>query len=128
MCFLSKNRTENKSLWNHEKQARFDYLRGREQAGTLTTSECDELHSLYQELYALEAASHAPAAQRAEQKIAAREERNRQLAAFLEEREVFLQRVRKAVEELKSEDRRLREQYSGILAEVTLDASSVEVS
>ena len=112
-------------MWNHEKQARFDYLREREQADTLTTSEREELNSLYQELYALEAATHAPASQRSEKKIVAQEERNRQLAAFLEEREAFLQRVKKAVEELKFEDRRLRQQYSGLLAEVTLDASSV---
>ncbi len=48
-------------------------------------------------------------ARRAEN-ITALEERNRQLAAFLEERKTFLQRVKKAVEELKSEERRLREQ------------------
>ncbi|MBM3240693.1 hypothetical protein FJZ31_30795 [Candidatus Poribacteria bacterium] len=113
-------------MWNHEKQARFDYL--RERLGTLTTSERDELDTLYQELYALEAVAHAPAAQHAEQKIATLEQRNRQLAAFLEEREVFLQRVKKTVEELKSEERRLRQQYAGILAQVTLDASSIEVS
>ncbi len=88
-------------MWNYEKQARFDYLREREQAGTLTTSERDELHALYQELYALEAVAHAPAAQRAEQRITALEERNRQLAAFLEERKAFLQRVKKAVEGFK---------------------------
>jgi len=69
-------------MWNHEKQARFDSLREQEQACTLTPSERDELQTLYQELYALEAASHAPAAQRAEQKSAALEERNHQLAAF----------------------------------------------
>jgi len=112
-------------MWNDEKQARFDYLREREQSSTLTTSESDELDALYQELYALEAAAHAPAVQRAEQKISALEERNRQLAAFLEEREVFLQRVKKALKELKSEERRLREQYAGILAQATLDASSI---
>ena len=115
-------------MWNHEKQARFDYLREHEQTDTLTTSEREELNSLYQELYALEAATHAPASQRAEQKIVALEERNRQLAAFLEEREAFLQRVKKVVEELKFEERRIREQYAGILAEVTLDTSSIEVS
>ena len=115
-------------MWNHEKQARFDYLREREQACRLTTLERDELHALYQELYALEADLLSPAAQHSEQKIVALEERNHQLAAFLEKREAFLQRVRKAVEELKSEDRRLREQYAGILAEVTHDASSIEVS
>ena len=115
-------------MWSYEKQSRFDHLRGREQAGALTTSECDELRALYQELYALEAATHAPAAQRAEQRIAELEERNRQLAAFLEERETFLQRVKKTVGELKSEERRLREQYSGLLAEVALDASSMEAS
>jgi len=115
-------------MWNYEKQSRFDHLREREQAGALTTSECDELRALYQELYALEAVAHAPAAQRAEQKIAALEERNRQLTAFLEEREAFLQRVKKAVSELKSEERRLREQYSGILAEAALDVSSMEAS
>jgi chromosome segregation ATPase len=82
---------------------------------------------LYQELYILEATAHASAAQRAEQKIVALEQRNRQLAAFLEEREAFLQRVKKALEELKCEERRLREQYAGILAEVTLDASPIEV-
>jgi len=37
-------------MWNHEKQTRFDCLREREQAGTLTTSERDELDALYQEL------------------------------------------------------------------------------
>jgi len=115
-------------MWNHEKQTRFDCLREREQAGTLTTSERDELDALYQELYDLEAATHAPSVQRAEQKIATLEERNRQLAAFLKEREAFLQRVKNAVKELKSEERRLREQYAGILAEVTLNASSSEVS
>ncbi|MFQ6042253.1 MAG: hypothetical protein ACE5PV_15465 [Candidatus Poribacteria bacterium] len=115
-------------MWNHEKQARFDHLREREQMDMLTASEREELNSLYQELYALEAATHAPASQRAERKIASLEERNRQLAVFLEEREAFLQRVKKAVEELKFEDRRLRQQYSSLLAEVTLDASSIEVS
>jgi len=59
-------------MWNHEKQARFDYLREREQSGTLTISEGEELRSLYQELYDLEAA-----AQRTEQNIAALENRNR---------------------------------------------------
>ena len=113
-------------MWNHEKQARFDYLREREQSSTLTTSERDELDALYQELYALEAAAHAPAVQRAEQKIAALKQRNRQLAVFLEEREAFLQRVNKALEELKSEEHRLREQYAGILAQVTLDVSSIK--
>jgi len=115
-------------MWNHEKQARFDYLRDREQSGMLTTSEGEELHSLYQELYALEVATQTPAAQHTEQKITALEDRNRQLAAFLEEREAFLQRVKKTVEELKSEERRLRKQYAGVLAEVTVDASAIEVS
>jgi hypothetical protein len=114
-------------MWNHEKQARFDSLREREQACTLTESERDELHTLYEELYALEAATHAPQAQRAEREIDALEERNRQLAAFLKEREVFLQRVKKTIEELKTEEHRLRQQYAGILAEISLDAS-LEIS
>ena len=87
-------------MWNHEKQARFDFLRKQEGAGTLTASERDELHTLSEELYALEAVAHAPAAQRAEEEIATLENRNRQLAAFLKEREVFLQRVKKTIEEL----------------------------
>lgn len=115
-------------MWNHEKQTHFDCLREREQAGTLTTSERDELDALYQELYALETAAHAPSVQRTEQKIATLEERNRQLAVFLKEREAFLRRVKKIVKELKSEERRLRKQYAGILAEVSFDASSSEVS
>ena len=115
-------------MWNHEKQARFDFLRERVQAGRVTASEHDELHALYQELYALEAVEHAPAAQRAEEKVAELEERNRKLASFLKEREVFLQRVNKTVEDLKAEEHRLREQYASILAEGSLDTSSVEVS
>lgn len=114
-------------MWNHEKQARFDFLRERELAGTLSASERDELHSLYDRLNVLEATSHAPQTQRAESEIARLEERNRQLAAFLKEREFFLQRVKKTVEELKAEEHRIRDQYAGILAEVSADASSIEV-
>jgi hypothetical protein len=49
-------------MWDYKKQARFDCLRAREQAGTLTTSEHEELDALYQELYTLEATAYAPAA------------------------------------------------------------------
>ena len=86
-------------MWNHEKQARFDVLREREQGDTLTTSERDELQALYQELYALEVNLLSPAAQRDERRITALEERNRQFATFLLEREAFLQRVKKAVKD-----------------------------
>jgi len=115
-------------MWNHDKQARFDSLRDCEHAGTLTASERDELQALYEELYALEAAAHTPQARHVEREIVALEVRNRQLAAFLKERERFLQRVKKTVKKLKTEEHRLREQYAGILTEVSLDASSIEVS
>jgi chromosome segregation ATPase len=105
-----------------EQRQRYNRLREREHAGTLTEAEHGELATLTQALCEHEAASLSAANERKAQEIATitaaidrLEAQNRQLREYLRERQAFLARVRSLVAEIQAEDRRMRERFADVL-------------
>jgi hypothetical protein len=103
-------------------QQRYDLLREREEADCLTDAERAELAALVQALDDREAAYLAPSNERMVQEIAAMEAavervegQNRRLRDYLQERQAFLARVKSLVDDIRTEDRRMRERYAEVL-------------
>ena len=109
-------------MWTDEQHQRYNLLREREHAGTLTDEGRAELTVLMQELNDREAAYLAPANERKAQEIATTaaaveqlEAQNRQLREYWRERQAFLARVKSLVADLHAEDRQMRERFADIL-------------
>jgi hypothetical protein len=106
-----------------EKQRqRYNRLREREHAGTLSEAEREELLTLTQSLCEHEAVALAAANERKAQEIAATtaaiarlEAQNQQLREYLQERQAFLARVRSLVAAIQAEDRQMRERFADVL-------------
>jgi hypothetical protein len=109
-------------MWSDEQCQRYNILREREHAGTLTEAEHAELAALMQELNDREASYLAAATHRKAQEIAETaaaveqlEAQNLQLREYLRERQVFLARVRSLVDDIRAEDHRIRERFPDVL-------------
>lgn len=109
-------------MWTDEQRQRYNDLREREHAGTLTDAERVELTTLMQQLNDREAAYLAPANERKAQEVAAMkvaveqlEAQNRRLREYLHERQAFLARVKSLIADIHAEDRLVRERFSDVL-------------
>lgn len=127
-------------MWTDEKQRQLDALREKEFAGTLTADEQEQLDLLFAEIDAEEEEMLRPAMERMEQEcrqkqaeIARLERQNALRAALFEQQEQLFQRARAALQELQSgkerslpeavlqelqsENERLRSEYERVMAE-----------
>ena len=109
-------------MWTDEQHQRYNLLREREHAGTLTDEARAELTALMQELNDREAAYLAPRSKIEAQEIATTaaaverlEAQNCQLREYLRERQAFQARVKSLVADLHAEDRHMRERFADIL-------------
>lgn len=111
-------------MWTDEKQRLFDSLREKELAGTLAAVEQQQLEQFLAELDAEETELLRPAMERMEQEhqqklteIAKLQKKKSLLAALVAQEDQLLHRARTALQELRSEQARLRHEYERALAE-----------
>ena len=84
---VQKQVEESVTVWNEDKQKRFDELRIGEAGGTLSDAERAELEVLFAELDALEAETMRPALERQQQRQAKLQKEKEQLEASVDQLE-----------------------------------------
>lgn len=110
-------------MFTSQERERYNLLRERELDGSIVEEETAELAQLMQRVCNAEAAylvpsNHRKAAEAAEIESAVErlDAENSRLREYLRERQAFLVRARALVDQLRSEDRNLRERFRDTLA------------
>lgn len=106
---------EGKAMEDEQKRARFQWLRQREEAGTLTPSEQVELAELIHEIESAEAAALRPSVEREEAECLSLEAQNAALAALVQRQENLVHRLQRVLAEAKAERHAIEEEKARIL-------------
>jgi hypothetical protein len=114
--FVAMSRREETRMWEQSKRDRFQWLRDREEAGTLHDTEKQELQGLIQEIEDAEAEYLAPATERMSQERKTIEAQNQALEALATRKEALLARLKAVVEEVNAERQAIDEEVARILA------------
>ena len=97
------------------RQARFDALREREAAGTLTQNEREELAGMIEEIERAEAASLQSSAEREEAECLRLEAQNADLSALLQRRQALASKLERVLDEAAAEEKAIKEELAQIL-------------
>src|SRR5947207_2187923 len=103
-------------MWDEQQQARFDALRARKEAGTLTRREQKELAGMIEEIDRAEAASLQPSVEREEAECLRLEAQNAALATLLERRQALTGKLEQVLAEAKAEEEAIEEELARILS------------
>jgi CTP-dependent riboflavin kinase len=95
-------------MWDDGKQSQLNALREKEEQGTLSADEKQELEALYAELDAEESERLRPALERTDEELAEQQQHNAQLAALVEKRKQLLARMDSQIAEWLNEHERLK--------------------
>src|SRR5687767_5050200 len=102
-------------MWDEQRQARFDALREREEARTLTQREQKELAGMIEELERTEAAYLQPSVEREEAECRRLEAQNAALSTLLQRRQALAHKLEQILEEATAEDEAIKEELARIL-------------
>jgi hypothetical protein len=113
-------------MWDASKSKRFQELRRREDAGTLTPAEVAELTGLIQVIDDMEAAYLGPATERLRREHEAIEVQNQALLAFLSRGEAVVTQLESVLAKLEAERQALDEERARVVTEPTGPATTVK--
>jgi peptidoglycan hydrolase CwlO-like protein len=107
---------EEQGMWDAPKRARLEWLRQREEEGTLTEAEWAELTQMIAEIETAEAAYLHPATERLEAESAQIEAQNAELARLIRRKEALVQRLKQTLAELDAERQAIEKEQRRVLS------------